>query len=217
MTDSACALLLPLVGPRRKFPGSVWWNLTADGVCVEGGPAERTPGQPITIRRLWKDYGEDCRAVSRRFGVPVELLLACIATESMGNPLAVRLEPGYVSDDVSPRLCSFGLMQTLLATSKEATGDMGLDRAKLFIPRISIHAGAAYMRLQWRYTLYDVPLVLAAYNAGRLRESKKNRWRLVSTGDHIDRGVRWFNDAVQELAAAPPFDCVSFAAAFRPS
>lgn len=219
--SESCALLLPLVGPRRKFAKSVWWNLTPDGVCIEGGPAERTPGEPATIRRIWREYNEDFRAVSRRFGVPVELIVATVATESLGNKLAVRTEPGYVSDDASPSRVSVGLCQTLISTARESTGDMTIDRTKLFTPRISIHAGTSYIRQQWKKTLYCPVLVCSSYNAGSIRHeaNTSNKFRIrchpSGTGRHITRFLGWFGDACAVIGEAPPIDCVSFSGAFR--
>ncbi len=51
------------------------------------------------------------------------------------------------------------------------------------------------IRKQRDVTNFEPPLVAAAYNAGSLRRSDENRWKLRSTGGHIDRFCLFFNDA----------------------
>jgi hypothetical protein len=46
------------------------------------------------IRRILAAFAGPLQASSRRHRLPVELLAACIATESGGDPLAERHEPG---------------------------------------------------------------------------------------------------------------------------
>jgi soluble lytic murein transglycosylase-like protein len=71
-----------------------------------------------------------------------------------------------------------------------------VSEAELRDPAISIEAGARYIRSQRPKTDFEPPLVAAAYNAGSLRESSANRWHLASTAEHLDRFVKFYNDAV---------------------
>lgn len=176
-------------GFRRAFPGGIGWRTTPAGVLIEGEPEPvGTVGAPNTVRRIWRDFGPLILKASAEFGVPAELIVATIATESRGNPNAVRTEPDGRK--------SVGLMQTLLGTAAEVLG-RPVTEEELRDPAVSIEAGARYIRQQRARTEFEPPLVAAAYNAGSIRESAANRWRLASTPEHIDRFVKFYNDAVR--------------------
>lgn len=184
----------------HSYYGGQAWKVTPKGVVV-AGKIERTFGQPITVRRIWGRF----QVHIEQTGVPVALVLACIATESGGRAGAVRCEPGYVSDEATPHRVSVGLMQTLLSTASEVVGHP-VDRAWLTDPGNSIQAGAGYIKRQAPLTHYDPVLVAAAYNSGGVYEERdeRNPWRLrcypLGTGQHISRFVRFYNDAVAVLA-----------------
>ncbi|MBK1657772.1 lytic transglycosylase domain-containing protein [Paracraurococcus ruber] len=177
------------LGFRRAFTGGAGWRTTKDGVIVEG---EREPkgtvGAPNTVRRIWKDFGPLIAKVSNEIGVPLELIVATIATESRGRADATRTEPDGRQ--------SVGLMQTLLGTASEML-ERNVTAEDLKDPETSIRAGTCYIRHQRERTEFEPPLVAAAYNAGSLRETNANRWRLVSTSEHIDRFCMFYNDAVR--------------------
>jgi hypothetical protein len=190
------------------FEDSVRWRLVAAGVEIEGTGVERTSGPPATARRVWESNAEAINRTARAQRVPCELIVATICTESGGRADAVRLEPGYVSDEKTPHKVSPGLMQTLISTAREAL-QLSLDRGWLLEPANSIQAGTAYIAQQAKLTRLDPPLVAAAYNAGRLKhqDGRENRWKLrqypIGTGKHCDRFVRFFNDAVAALRDHP--------------
>ena len=206
-----------LIKSHRHFPTSVSWALVARGVSVEGAPAKGTAGEPTTVRKIWQRYGSLCAASARKYGVPVELIVATIATESSGDPNARRAEP-RIGDE------SVGLMQTLVRTARGATGRRNLNGDDLLEPATSIDAGTAYIAQQRSDTHFDPPLVAAAYNAGSIRrdDGQANRWKLHchprGTGQHIDRFVAWFSDCMRVSGAerwARDENIPSFAAAFR--
>ena len=89
------------------YKDSVIWQLDADGVHIENRFPEGTRGKPLTIERIWNEYGAFIEASGKKHGVPVELILAPICTETRGNPNAMREEPGCVSDDETPQKRSF--------------------------------------------------------------------------------------------------------------
>jgi Transglycosylase SLT domain len=120
-----------LIKPHRHFPTAVSWALTADGIAVDGAAAQGTAGQPTTVRKIWQTYGDRCTAAARRYGVPVELIVATIATESGGDSNARRPEP-KIGDE------SVGLMQTLVATARGATGRSSLRGDDLLDPATRI-------------------------------------------------------------------------------
>lgn len=176
-------------GYRRAFPRGIGWRTTREGVIVEGEPEPKgTIGAPNTVRRIWAEFGPLILKAAKELGVPAELIVATIATESRGRPDASRTEPDGRQ--------SVGLMQTLIGTASETLGRT-VTAEELKDPETSIMAGASYIRQQRPRTEYEPPLVAAAYNAGSLRESPANRWRLVSTAEHVDRFCMFYNDAVR--------------------
>ena len=148
---------------HRHFDGSVTWALTPEGISVEGAKPIGTTGAPNTVKAIWEKYGVHCAAAARDFTVPVELIVATIATESSGKPDAVRKEA---------KDSSYGLMQTLLGTAREALGDERLSGHDLLRPETSIRAGTAFIVRQRNLHKFDPVLVAAAYNAGSPRPAR---------------------------------------------
>ena len=151
------------------------------------------------VRKIWADFKEPITHWANHYGVPVEIIITTIATESEGKPRALRKEPGYRSDAATPHRVSPGLMQTLISTARMALKDKNITRSWLFNPSNSIKAGTAYIAQQSKRTGMDPPLVLAAYNAGGvyLQTGSGNRWKTrqypIGTGKHVDRGIDYFN------------------------
>ena len=190
---------------HRRVDGSVRWCLTAAGVSIDDTAPEGTPGEPKTVKRVWNDYGISIRKWGQNFGVPVELIVATICTETSGRAEARREEPGYVSDMQTPHRVSTGLMQTLISTARDTLRIDGIDTDWLLVPDNSIRAGTAYIAAQATRTLFDPPVVACAYNAGGVykNDGAENRWRMrqypIGTGHHADRYVKWFNDCFKVL------------------
>ncbi len=204
--------LLPPLTVNHGIFGSVEWRLAADGIRIEDSTPEGTRGRPLTARRVWNAFGDSISHWCGEFDVPVELILATICTETRGNPEALRIEPGYVSDETTPHRISPGIMQTLISTAREALDDPRIDRDWLLVADNSIQAGTAYIGQQRRKTELDPPKVACAYNAGSVirNDGPGNRWKMrqfpIGTSHHADRFVAWFNDAfrVFETLEAPP-------------
>jgi hypothetical protein len=190
------------------YRDSVQWRLTSNGVEISGGGVERTPGPPQTVTGVWESHAAAINDAATAYAVPCALIVATICTESAGRADAVRHEPGFRSASETPGKISVGLMQTLVSTAREALGDSTIDEAWLKVAANSIKAGTAFIARQKEETKLDPPLVAAAYNAGSLRHESSvgNRWKLVmypvGTSEHVDRFVKWFNDAVAVLATA---------------
>lgn len=199
--------LAPLRAWHRRFDedGAERWRLTRNGIETKSGGIERTKGKPATVASIWARYKSHILTASARTGVPVELIIATIATESRGDAEALRKEPGYKSDNATPHRVSPGLMQTLISTARSTLGDKSIGRAWLMRPGNSILAGASYIAQQAGSTKLDPPCVAAAYNAGAvyLQKGEANRWKMrqypIGTGHHCDRFVLWFNDAMAVL------------------
>lgn len=228
MSRPGAADLIALLYPHTHEAGGVSWRLTAEGISIGTDKPVGTPGEPLTVRRVWAWFGPEIRMASRRRGVPVELLIATICAESAGGQQDIeavrtsrREEPGWVSDETTPNRVSVGVMQTLISTAREITG-LPLTAADLLVAGTSIDAGAQVIVQATRLTRWDPPLVAAAYNAGALYHdpSPANRWRLrcypIGTGAHIDRFVAWFCDAMvvgvadRELAGDAPSLAIVF-------
>jgi hypothetical protein len=188
----------------QSFKDSVRWRLTPKGIEVEGDGVPRTRGEPATVKRIFETFKEPIEEMATKYGVPIEIIVATIATESGGNPKAVRQEPGYKSDTSTPNKVSPGLMQTLISTA-EGVLKRDLTRDDLLNPRTSIMAGTAYMAQQAKDTNLDPIKAGAAYNAGAMyyQDGAKNRWKLrqypIGTSAHCDRIVEFFNDTIAYL------------------
>jgi len=185
-----------LTTPHKHFQDGVSWQLTKDGISIDGAPAVGSMGRPTTVTRIWTQYSDRCKAAAKEYGVPIELIVATIATESSGNPSARRAERRLRTESV-------GLMQTLVTTAQQVLGAKSLTGDDLLDPTTSIRAGTAYIAQQRVSTHFDPPLVAAAYNAGSLQrdDAIADRWKLLcypaNTGQYIDRFVQWFNDAMR--------------------
>ena len=195
---------------HQRFPAPVRWRLTAEGVDVYPPLAPPSPEMEALLCAIWTRYGAAITAAAERRQVPAELIAACIATESSGNPDSVRIEPGSKDDQRTPHRGSVGLMQTLISTARDVVLDAKVDRQWLMDPANSILAGTAYIARHQVLTGYDPPLVAGAYNAGGLRRevSAGNPWRILCypphSGAHISRFVRHYNAALATRPSGRP-------------
>jgi murein DD-endopeptidase MepM/ murein hydrolase activator NlpD len=193
---------------HSAFPGGARWCLTPKGIELEDTGIDRTPGRPVTVTRIWEKFSEPINKWALEYKVPCVLIIATIATESGGDHKAIRIEPGYISDQQTPKRISVGLMQTLISTARDTLKgtNVEIDRNWLLTPSNSIQAGTSYIAEQRGQTGYDPPKVACAYNAGGVYENAGlgNRWKMrqfpLGTGEHCDRFVKWFNDAVYLLS-----------------
>ncbi|HEX3574137.1 MAG TPA: transglycosylase SLT domain-containing protein [Rhodopila sp.] len=194
--DSLPAQAATSSGLRQGPFGGVRWRLTSDGIIMENETnAERTVGEPVTVRRIWHDFGPIIKAACATHGVPAEMVVTTIAVESRGIVKASLMEPDGRT--------SIGLMQTLTGTASEVMGRPVTGR-ELETPEISIEAGTRYIAKNREVTNFDPILVAAAYNAGSLqppRPEDTNPFRLRSTGDHLIRTKLFYNDTVATAKA----------------
>ncbi|WP_052213558.1 peptidoglycan-binding protein [Belnapia sp. F-4-1] len=200
--------LAALARLHARFGGGTRWSLTHSGIVLETGDLPTTPAQEAMIRRILTNFAAPLGAESRRHRLPVELLAACIATESGGDPLAERHEPGFRDYASTPHRVSIGCMQTLISTAA-AVLRRPVAPEELRRPEVSIAAGAAFIAEAAPRTLLDPPVVACAYNAGSVRHdpSPGNRWRMVQypagTGAHADRFCGFFNAAIRLFQREP--------------
>lgn len=122
--------------------------------------------------------------VARRHDVDPLLLHAIAHVESRHNPAAV-----------SPAGAR-GVMQVMPATGER----FGVSRASLHQPRTSLEVGAAYLKtLQQRFGT-NLPLILAAYNAGEAAVERNGR--RIPPYPETQNYVRQVLDQYRSLTAA---------------
>jgi len=113
---------------------------------------------------------------SQIFSVDSDIVRAVIKAESNYNPRAV-----------SPK-GAMGLMQLMPGTARE----MGV--ADPFDPEANIHGGVRYLSQLLELLNGDIPLVLAAYNAGPLRVVGKNRIpQIPETRNYVEKVLKYYN------------------------
>jgi hypothetical protein len=152
-------LLDPGERRRRWLRGLVVMTLTLGGGYTVAGRVEEEPTQlavaeeaaevdddssTLTIAEIMAEIDE----VATRHRVPPRLVAAVIAVESEFNPRAVS------------RRGAQGLMQLMPATAAH------LDVQDSFDPRENIEGGVRHLRVLMDRYRNDLPVVLAAYNAG---------------------------------------------------
>lgn len=175
---------------KRGPFGGVRWQVTPDGVLIEGeASVARSVGEPITVRKVWAGYGPIISEVCGRLGVPIEVVVAVICTESRGKADAILMEPDGRA--------SGGLMQVLNTTASEVL-KRTVTASDLKDPVLNINAGVSYIHSQKTKNGYFDPILTAScYNAGGLYKSRpqdNNRFNLRTTGDHLERMIRWYGD-----------------------
>jgi soluble lytic murein transglycosylase-like protein len=118
------------------------------------------------------------------------VVVAVICTESKGVPDAVYVEPDGRA--------SGGLMQVLNTTASDIL-KRTITVQDLKDPVLNIGAGVTYIYMNKSKTDYFDPILVAAsYNSGGIyppRSQDKNRFNLRTTGDHLERMIRWYGDA----------------------
>lgn len=149
------------INPLWILLGGLGVVLLAAGTAVaapflSGGAIRRVIGWRGLIRKIAAEEGVD----------PV-LIAAHMATESGGDPAAMRSEPA-----LNDR--SIGLMQVLCQTARRFVTARQCD--DLFDPELNIRAGARIIRDNLSRYGGNVPSAVAAYNAGVARRDIHGRF-----------------------------------------
>jgi len=114
----------------------------------------RAATHPVSVARTHRaDNRSDLiYAVAQRYRIDPHLLAAVVRTESAGNGRAVS------------RKGALGLMQVMPATARS----LGVDDPQRLLsdPGLALEVGATYLKILQARLGNNVPLVLAAYNAG---------------------------------------------------
>jgi Transglycosylase SLT domain len=175
-----------LLDPDRALHniyGGVSWRVLNQRVRVGGTAAT---GSVSAVRTCMNRYG----ASIRRWADHYQLSRASVAATALTESNCTN--PAGSSDGLSS-----GPMQV---TASTCSALMGLSRATCrsrmhTSPDFSFQVGAKYMGSSYQRNQHhrDPPKIAAAYNAGSLRKTSSNRWHMVSTGNHINRFVLWYN------------------------
>jgi soluble lytic murein transglycosylase len=129
---------------------------------------------PAAVAERAEHWHDHVDRAAERFEIDPCLVIAIIAVESKGDPVA-RSSKG-----------ASGLMQLMPATAREQAellGIDGFDRRDLVDPETNILLGTAYLRRQIAAFDGDLTLALAAYNAG---PGNVRRW--LDLGAGLDPG-----------------------------
>ncbi len=200
----------------QKFGGRRW-RVTPEGVETDEG-LMRTPGEPVTARRLLRVWGHDFRNVSVVSRVPIALLMMTALTEGglrwTGHDFdypRVRREPGYLTDDQTPNRVSYGPMHVLLSTYRDVMYAPEAGRLEAGQRLNNLLAGALYIAATREKHDLDPILCAATYNAGGVYDASQtttkdfvNPWHIRSFRNHLDRAARWYGDSLEALAEDPP-------------
>ena len=174
LTVTTGYLLSGLAGGREALP-------TAHQAHAASAQAESTSAD--TDANSENAIDAHIREVASRYGVSAELVAAVIEAESDFNPRAVSRQGAQ------------GLMQLM----PETAAILGV--ADPFDPRANIEAGVRHLRALMDRFGNDLPLVLAAYNAGEVavikhrgvppyRETRAYVKRILKRLDRATRAVR---------------------------
>ena len=163
--------------------GGIQWRVLNQRVRLHSG----TPsGSVSSVRGCMSRYGASIRKWADYYKISRASVAATALTESNCT------NPAGSSDGLSS-----GPMQVTGSTCAALMGgSRSTCKARMHSsPDYSFHVGAKYIGSSYQRSQHhrDPPKIAAAYNAGSLRKSYANRWHLVSTGNHIDRYVRWYN------------------------
>ena len=137
----------------------VYKRTASDGTTyftnIQPNPTSQRVGYAVPTtresQRASADYGLYSREIgeaSARYGVPERLIWAVIRVESGFDPRAVSSKGAR------------GLMQLMPETA------VILGVRDIFNPRENIHGGARHLRRMMDRFHYDLPMAIAAYNAG---------------------------------------------------
>jgi soluble lytic murein transglycosylase-like protein len=147
-------------------------NPSLQQVALTQPVSYETPRQPVAD---YGTYSQEIAEAAARFAVPERLIWAVIRAESGFDPRAV-----------SPRGAR-GLMQLM----PETAAILGVRDP--FNPRENIHAGARHLRGMMERFRYDLPLAIAAYNAGeRPVTSYRGIPPYPETREYVARVLRYY-------------------------
>jgi soluble lytic murein transglycosylase-like protein len=147
-------------------------NPSLQRVALTQPASYETPRQPAAD---YGTYSQEIAEAAARYAVPERLIWAVIRAESGFDPRAVSARGAR------------GLMQLM----PETAAILGVRDP--FNPRENIHAGARHLRGMMERFRYDLPLAIAAYNAGeRPVASYRGIPPYPETREYVARVLRYY-------------------------
>ena len=116
-------------------------------------------------------------STASKYNVEPALIKAIIESESNWNPNAYRSEP-HIKD------ASWGLMQVLLQTAREVSGNSSLTTSELLKPEVNIDIGTRYIAKQLIRYSGNIKNAISAYNAGT---ANKNLLGIYANQAYVDK------------------------------
>lgn len=168
------------------------WRTREDGVVVvrdgDGPEQVLTLSGPNAegLERVESHWGDLCRRIGEKYGLPDGWLQAMIWRESGGNPKARNPETSASREDDG-----VGLMQITDTSIKAGHSDVELED-----PEVNVELGAAFIASLIRRYGRDFPRVSAAYNAGSVHPPYRgfeNPWNMHCSAGHITAEVSALN------------------------
>ena len=152
-------------------------NVPGEGRMKVPIPLKKAISKPFIPSSPKEVYEAMIITASQRYSLDPNLVRAVIKAESNFNHRAV-----------SPK-GAMGLMQLMPATAKEMAVTNPFD------PKENIYAGVRYLGELLQIFNWNLPLALAAYNAGPRRVIEKNEIPLIKeTQNYIQRVMTFYKD-----------------------
>lgn len=131
-------------------------------LLIQSGDLEPGFRSSENIKTIFpKVYEKEIKTASEQFGLSEGLIRSLMRQESAFNPLAVS------------RSKAIGLMQLIPPTADEVANELGKRNVEIptdvFLPEINIPFGSYYLSKMIKNFQGNVPLAIAAYNAGPTR------------------------------------------------
>lgn len=142
-------------------------------------------------------HGAQTDSLFARYPIAFSPQIAAAARENGLSPaflLAVMRQESLLSPVAHSRAGAVGLMQLMPGTAQRLADSLGLATYELECPADNVRLGAAHLTELWRTYNGHVPMVLAAYNAGR---SHAERWLAGSPRE----AANW-DDYVEQISYA---------------
>lgn len=201
------------------------WRVDGQGIYLKERDGGAVPiasaGNPVTCGAILERFGPWIAKFAEKHGVPPQLLVMTIATETgiyrkhgFTGPKTFRWEAHLPDFSAGPmqilsgtarwtnEKAKLGLADSLFPTFDRKPNPIPTDLA-LYDPEVALDIGAAYLRWQMdRYKTSNPMVISAAYNAGSLKKSSSKSWGIHYHGDHLDRAAEWFGDACSLLQEA---------------
>lgn len=153
----------------KKYPFDFYTFLFfIDGGAEISGQVCRIETESLFYPRLWKREVSDAAKLT---GIQDVMIWSVMRQESKFRKNAVS------------RSGALGLMQLMPSTAKDEMTALGILSAEFTDPEKNILLGASYFARLSRKFKYDLPRVIAAYNAGMLSVI---RWNTLSAGDWVE-------------------------------